>query len=152
MDHDFCEMCQGHYSQVKMNEMRNSMEGLIQGEMARLVNTGTLWARIQGMEDMSLNDLSLLKPHPDVCQVCAADHGEQEPHNPESLYWQVARRSEGLPPATWEDAMAHCSMEVQNVWKEALAEYGFVCPECDGWKKDASDYICANCRATLDAA
>lgn len=148
--HELCEHCAGVWSTQRMEEQRQQFEALIQEEMARLVNVGTLWARIRGMEGLSMDKLTLLKPHPDVCQLCAADHKPDEPHNPESLYWQVANRSEGKPPPTWEEAMAHCSTMTQDMWKEALADYGFVCPECNGWKRNTEDYICDTCRDNLD--
>lgn len=68
--------------------------------------------------------MTLLPPAPDKCQVCAADHGPEEPHNPESLYWAMARNMEGKPSPTWEDALAHCDEDVQKASAEVLAKHG----------------------------
>lgn len=65
---------------------------------------------------------ALLPPSPGVCQVCAQDHEPGEPHNRDSLYWAFARQEQGLPPATWSDAIAHCSEATQKLWATHLGE------------------------------
>ncbi len=64
--------------------------------------------------------MSMLPPAPDACQVCAANHAEGEPHTPNSLFWQTKRTMEGLPPATWEDALVDCTEPVRESWITAL--------------------------------
>jgi hypothetical protein len=92
--------------------------------------------------------MSLLPPAADACQECAVKHGPDEPHDPQSLFWQTKRNLEGLPPATWEDALAHCPPEVKEAWKRVLKdEYGFGCSQCGGWKFNKDDYICKECRS-----
>lgn len=62
----------------------------------------------------------LLPCRPDVCQECAVKHDPKMPHNQESLYYQYKfYQQHGLWP-TWEDALAHCPTEIQDMWKQAL--------------------------------
>lgn len=69
---------------------------------------------------------TLMPPHPDRCQVCAAQHEPHEPHNQQSLFYQFAFYNEHGRWPTWADAMAHCTEEVQALWTAELANYGVV--------------------------
>lgn len=92
-------------------------------------------------------DMHLLPLLGDTCQECGTKHTPEEPHNPQSLYWQTKRNLEGLPVATWEDALSHCPPEIKTAWEQKLkGEYGFGCPQCGGWKFNKNDYICEGCR------
>lgn len=71
-------------------------------------------------------DLTLLPPHPGTCHACAVAHEPDQPHNAQSLYYQVRFRMEFGRPPTWADAMAHCSESVQSAWRAALAERGII--------------------------
>lgn len=71
---------------------------------------------------------ALLPPPADACQVCADRHVPWAPHNPESLYWQTARRIAGEPMPTWEEALAHVSDELYAAWREELAKRGVDVP------------------------
>jgi hypothetical protein len=51
---------------------------------------------------------------PDTCPECAVKHEPDEPHNQQYKYY--------VP--TWADAMAHCTPDVKELWREALAEHG----------------------------
>lgn len=68
--------------------------------------------------------MSLLPPTPDRCQTCGSKHEEHEPHNAQSLYYQVAFQMENGRPATWLDAMAHCSEPMRDAWRRALINRG----------------------------
>jgi len=70
--------------------------------------------------EIPASSMSILPPRPDVCQVCAAEHAPGEPHTPNSLYWQTRRNMEGLPLATWEDALVDCTEPVRESWITAL--------------------------------
>lgn len=76
--------------------------------------------------------MMLLPPHPDACQVCAVKHEPEQPHNPQSLYWQVARQMDGLPPPTWADALAHVTPELRAAWVTALAGHGVIVGDTAG--------------------
>lgn len=63
-------------------------------------------------------------PVPGSCPMCATFHGNDEPHDLGSLYYQnkfykIYRR---FP--TWADALWHCSASVKAEWKEKLKKSG----------------------------
>lgn len=74
--------------------------------------------------EVSYKKMVLMPPAPDKCQVCAVKHEPEEPHNAQSLYYQFAFNIEHGRGATWKDAMAHCTPEVQEAWTKSLAERG----------------------------
>jgi hypothetical protein len=67
---------------------------------------------------------TLLPPAADACQECGAHHEPDDPHNPQSLYWQTKRNIAGEPMPTWEEALEHCPPEVYAAWYSALRERG----------------------------
>ncbi len=60
----------------------------------------------------------------DTCSMCAIKHDPKMPHNLQSLTYQYKFYDEHGRWPTWEDAMAHCSEEIKNFWREALKERG----------------------------
>ena len=62
----------------------------------------------------------LLKPAADKCPECAVEHYPEQPHNRDSLFYQVKFEVEHGRPATWADAIAHCKPELRAAWKEEL--------------------------------
>ena len=70
-------------------------------------------------ESTPTQPLTLLPPAPELCQVCAVDHEPFEPHNPQSLYWGMARQIAGHPAPTWEEALAHVKDPLRAVWVAA---------------------------------
>jgi hypothetical protein len=66
------------------------------------------------------NAMTLLGPPPGVCQVCAVDHPHDQPHNQQSLYYQMKFRATHGRDATWSDAMAHCPEDVRQQWRQGL--------------------------------
>jgi hypothetical protein len=68
--------------------------------------------------------MMLLPPPPDHCQICAVKHEPDEPHDPESLYYQLVFHNENGRKATWADAMAHCPDEVKELWTIELKKHG----------------------------
>lgn len=79
-------------------------------------------------QDVKVIDLAkegvLFPCAPDVCQECAVDHDPDMPHNAQSLYYQYKFYQKHGRWPTWEDAMAHCSTEMQELWKEELGKLG----------------------------
>jgi hypothetical protein len=63
---------------------------------------------------------------PDRCQACAANHQLDEPHNRDSLFYQLFFYQQTGRWPNWADAMAHCSEEVQALWTAAFIERGIV--------------------------
>lgn len=66
----------------------------------------------------------VMPPAPDRCQVCAGDHTPEEPHNPQSLYWQTKAEIAGEPAPTWEIALAHVKEPLRSHWVEELRKHG----------------------------
>ena len=75
-------------------------------------------------EGKHLKPWVLGKPAPNVCQACAVDHDQIQPHNQESLYYQYYFYGEYGRWPTWSDAMAHCSDDVKALWVDALRAEG----------------------------
>ena len=65
---------------------------------------------------------ALVPPAPDKCQICAAKHGPEEPHNAQSLFYQMAFHGMHGRNPTWADALAHCALDVQAAWEAGLRE------------------------------
>ena len=61
---------------------------------------------------------------PGTCPECARAHDPELPHDQQSLAYQYKFYDQHGQFPTWEDAMAHCSDETKNFWKDALKEYG----------------------------
>lgn len=66
----------------------------------------------------------ILPPPADVCPICALAHPATEPHNAQSMYYQLAFQSLNKRAATWADAAAHCSDAVKQKWRRAFATLG----------------------------
>lgn len=69
---------------------------------------------------------TLLPCAPHVCQECAVDHEPEMPHNLQSLYYQYKFYGKNSRWPTWEDALSHCSVDIQNAWKQSLKERGIL--------------------------
>lgn len=63
---------------------------------------------------------------PGCCPVCAVEHEAEEPHDCQSLFYQYKFYAEHKRWPTWEDAMAHCSDEMKELWREELRKFGVV--------------------------
>lgn len=66
----------------------------------------------------------LLPPKPGTCPECATKHDPEQPHNQQSLYYQMKFMMENDRSPTWADAMAHCSEKTKALWREELAALG----------------------------
>lgn len=73
-----------------------------------------------------LEDVKILPPKPGVCQICAVKHKPDQPHNRDSLYYQMKFHQKHGRFPTWWDAMAHCEKYIQKIWIDALAERGVI--------------------------
>lgn len=73
---------------------------------------------------MITGKLKLLKPSPDVCQECAVNHLPEQPHNRDSLYYQIWFYDRYGRYPTWKDAIAHCSDKLKFLWKKELTSRG----------------------------
>lgn len=68
------------------------------------------------MEIKTAKPFMMLPPAPHLCQVCAVEHDEEQPHNAQSIYYQYWFTATNKRQLTWSDAMAHCSDEVKAPW------------------------------------
>jgi hypothetical protein len=70
--------------------------------------------------------MQLLPPKQDVCQQCANENhtDPEQPHDQQSLYWQYWFYGQNGRWHTWNDAMAHCSNEVKQIWITSLKNHG----------------------------
>ncbi len=78
---------------------------------------------------------NLLPPAEDVCRICAVKHEPDEPHNRDSLYYQIKFHKDYQRWPTWGDALAHCPEEVQAIWKSELQEKGIKIGEFEDRKR-----------------
>ena len=76
------------------------------------------------MKDKEIRSFTLLPPALDACQVCATKHDPEQPHNRDSLYYQLSFREDNGRWPTWADAMAHCEDAVKAAWKKELIKLG----------------------------
>ena len=70
--------------------------------------------------------IKILPPMRGSCPICAAIHEAALPHNRNSLYYRMKFHQEHQRFPTWEDAMAHCTEEMQAAWREDLAAMGLI--------------------------
>ncbi len=66
------------------------------------------------------NAMTLLPAAPGLCPECATEHGHAEPHNQQSLFYQMRFHGTHGRWPTWTDTMSHCSPEVRRLWREHL--------------------------------
>lgn len=59
-----------------------------------------------------------------TCPECAVKHDQNQPHNRDSLAYQYCFYDQHGRFPTWEDAMAHCTPDVKELWKQKLREHG----------------------------
>ena len=74
--------------------------------------------------DPSKEGFHLLPAKQGTCPECAVAHEPSQPHNQQSLYYQYHFYADHQRFPTWGDAMAHCTKEIQNVWKQELIKVG----------------------------
>jgi hypothetical protein len=67
--------------------------------------------------------MTMLRPPPDCCQLCAVKHGPAEPHNADSLYYQMKFHELHDRWPTWEDAIAHCSRSIKRAARKILRKH-----------------------------
>lgn len=72
----------------------------------------------------SKGEFMFIPPPPDACQECAVKHSPEQPHNRDSIFYQMKFQAAHGRPPQWSDAVAHCTSEVQAFWKEELEKIG----------------------------
>lgn len=77
--------------------------------------------KVERREGMSW---ALVPPPAEACQICGVEHEPRLPHNAQSLYYQACFSGMHGRAATWADAMAHCTVEMQAAWERELRALG----------------------------
>lgn len=71
-------------------------------------------------DEFGKDEIRILAPGKWKCPLCADRHSSYEPHNRNSLYYQVKfRRKNGREP-TWTDAMGELSQLMRAYWRGEL--------------------------------
>ncbi|MFB5948419.1 hypothetical protein [Klebsiella pasteurii] len=68
------------------------------------------------------------------CNECGVRHSPSDPHNTQSLRYQMLFQANNGRAPTWNDAMSHCSEAVQEAWRRELLKRG-VNPDVAGGKE-----------------
>jgi hypothetical protein len=76
------------------------------------------------MTHASRGKMSLLPAAPGKCQFCAVAHAADQPHNQQSLFYQVQFLGRFGRSPTWADAVAHCDEPTRAAWREQLVLRG----------------------------
>ena len=77
-----------------------------------------------GDTETSKPTMMMLPAAPGTCCMCAMAHGEHDPHNYWSVFYGVRFKLKHGRDATHADVVAHLSEEIQQLYREALAEAG----------------------------
>lgn len=59
-----------------------------------------------------------------TCAECAVVHPPENPHNLQSMHYQMHFREKHGRWPSWHDAMRHCTPEMRERWLKALQEHG----------------------------
>lgn len=75
-------------------------------------------------DEFGKDTIRLLPPGKTKCPLCADRHTAKDPHNRNSLYYQMRflQDHERLP--TWGDAMENCSPFMRAYWRNQMIQKG----------------------------
>jgi hypothetical protein len=62
----------------------------------------------------------MLPGPPGTCEWCHVKHDADEPHDQQSVPYQMKFQTLHGRPPTWSDAMAHCSAKTRKHWRREL--------------------------------
>lgn len=82
--------------------------------------------------EIPFSSMTILPAAPGTCPVCATKHDPDQPHNQQSLYYQMSFYQQCGRWPTWEDAMAHCDAETKRLWTEELTKRGVALGQVGG--------------------
>lgn len=68
--------------------------------------------------------MHIMPAKPGTCPVCAVVHAPDQPHNQQSLFYQMRFNGSWGRWPTWADAVAHCKPELAAAWKNQLEKGG----------------------------
>lgn len=72
----------------------------------------------------TIGGFTLLPAREGTCPECATAHMPEMPHNQQSLYYQYHFYADNKRFPTWDDAMAHCTNKVKDLWMRELSKQG----------------------------
>jgi hypothetical protein len=78
----------------------------------------------KGQSGVAGSGTFLLPPAPGLCHECGHKHEPDQPHNAQTLYYQYGFANKHGRWPTWKDAVAHCTPEIQKLWKSQLESLG----------------------------
>ncbi len=82
--------------------------------------------------------MTLLPPAPGKCRFCAVAHAAGQPHNRDSLYYQMRfHQAHGRWPR-WSDALGHCGELTTWHWVQELRRFGVWTAEDDAAMNDGT--------------
>lgn len=68
--------------------------------------------------------MMLLPAAPGKCAECAVDHAPDQPHNRDSLFYQMQFHGRFGRWPVWADALAHCAEPTRQAWEAELRRRG----------------------------
>ncbi len=68
--------------------------------------------------------MMMLSAAPGKCPECAVDHAADQPHNAQSLFYQMQFHGKHGRWPCWADALAHCAEPVRQIWEAELRRRG----------------------------
>ena len=74
----------------------------------------------------------MLPGPPGSCRFCMVVHAPTEPHNQQSLPYQMRFKAIHGRDPTWADAIAHCPPVTRGLWKDELKRRGAWSAPADG--------------------
>jgi hypothetical protein len=86
--------------------------------------------------------MRMLPGPPGSCEWCHTEHERDQPHNRDSLPYQMKFNAIHGRWPTWTDAMSHCESDVRKMWRDGLVkimeEKGIEVPDdlCDDQFKE----------------
>ena len=75
-------------------------------------------------DEFGKDEIRLLAPGKNKCPICADRHSDREPHNRNSLYYQVKFRRKYHRFPQWDDTLAGLNQMMQAYWRGELAKAG----------------------------
>lgn len=77
-----------------------------------------------GKEEKGTGRMMMLPAKPGTCEWCAVDHPKDYPHDATSLFYQYRFYNENNRWPGWNDALAHCDVNMKAHWLEHLTDQG----------------------------
>lgn len=122
-----CDECSAETCPKSIEEVGEKGSGMKLGETLEgwFIDLGKCASENVKVIDLAKEGILLPCAH-NVCQECAVDHDPKMPHDQQSLYWQYKFYQQNSRWPTWEDALSHCTPEVQDYWRDSLKKRGIM--------------------------